>query len=132
MDKRRRKDDGFLYRLLPVFISLTVAAVLVVLSAGFFTAIRQRDLIDQLAREYLLKMETEGYLSDGRREELTASLAQAGLCSISLDGTTFAEVSYGDRISLCIYGTLPQSLAGSGSLSWELPVSVRLTSTAKQ
>ncbi len=132
MSKCFRKDGGFLYRLLPVLLSLSMVAVLVVMSSGFFAAVRQRDLVDQLAREYLLKMETEGYLSADRCEELTAALTQTGLCGISLEGTTRAEVSYGGQISLCIYGTLPQSILGQSGLSWELPVSVRLTSTAKQ
>lgn len=132
MDKRQTKDEGFLYRMLPVLLSLGAVAVLVVLAAGFSGAIRQRASIDQLAREYLLIMETEGYLSAPRREELTASLADAGLRDISLDGTTSAEVSYGDRISLCIYGTLPQAILWRSSLSWELPPSLSLNSTAKQ
>lgn len=132
MGNRSKKDEGFLYRLLPVLLSLGVVALLVVLAAGFLQAIRERDFVDQLAREYLLIMETEGYLSAGRQEELTASLAQAGLGGISLDGTTVTEVSYGDRITLRISGTLSQTILGRSSLSWDLPVSIRLSSTAKQ
>ncbi|MCD7862782.1 MAG: hypothetical protein LUG61_04545 [Lachnospiraceae bacterium] len=132
MGNRSKKDEGFLYRLLPVLLSLGVVALLVVLAAGFLQAIRERDFVDQLAREYLLIMETEGYLSAGRQEELTASLTQAGLGGISLDGTTVTEVSYGDRITLSISGTLPQTILGRSNLSWDLPVSIHLSSTAKQ
>ncbi len=131
MDRRRRKDEGFLYRVLPVLLSLCVVAVLVVLSAGFFAAIRQRDQIDQLAREYLLMMETEGYLSALGQQQLTASLEEAGLCDISLSGTTVTQVGYGEQIVVSISGTQQQMILGQSSLSWELPVSLRLTSTAK-
>ncbi len=126
------RDDGFVYKLLPVLISLSLVAVLVVLSAGFFRAFEQRDAVSQLTREYLLIMETEGYLSQARREELLSSLGEAGLEQVSLEGSTLSPVSYGDRISLCVSGILPQGILGQGILSWELPVSVSLSSTAKQ
>ncbi|MCD8129857.1 MAG: hypothetical protein LUE16_01035 [Lachnospiraceae bacterium] len=126
------RDDGFVYKLLPVLVSLSMVAVLVVLSAGFFRAFEQRDAVSQLTREYLLIMETEGYLSQARQEELLSSLGEAGLEQISLEGTTLYPVSYGDRISLCVSGILPQIILGQESLSWDLPVSVSLSSTAKQ
>ncbi|MCD8068868.1 MAG: hypothetical protein LUE87_08280 [Lachnospiraceae bacterium] len=126
------RDDGFVYKLLPVLGSLSMVAVLVVLSAGFFRAFEQRDAVSQLTREYLLIMETEGYLSQARQEELLSSLGEAGLEQISLEGTTLYPVSYGDRISLSVSGILPQTILGQESLSWELPVSVSLSSTAKQ
>ncbi|MCD8325510.1 MAG: hypothetical protein LUC90_02160 [Lachnospiraceae bacterium] len=126
------QDKGFVYKLLPVLVSLSLVAVLVVMSAGFFRAFRQRDAVSQLTREYLLVMETEGYLSQARQEELLISLEEAGLEQISLEGTTLFPVSYGSRISLCVNGVLPQEFLGQYGMTWELPVSVRLSSTAKQ
>ena len=132
MAKRLKRDEGYVYQLLPVLLSLGMVAVLVVLSAGFFHVIRQRDLIDQIGREYLLVMETTGYLSAEEQAALTASLEEAGLSNVSLDGTTTVEVGYGSQIVLSISGTLKQTIMGLSSLSWELPVSVQLKSTAKQ
>ena len=132
MGKRIKRDEGYIYQLLPVLLSLGMVAVLVVLSADFFRVIRQRDLIDQIGREYLLVMETEGYLSAARQASLTAALEETGLYHVSLDGTTAEEVGYGGQIVLCISGTLPQTILGQSGLSWELPVFLRLTSTAKQ
>ncbi|MCD8379527.1 MAG: hypothetical protein LUC95_04190 [Lachnospiraceae bacterium] len=132
MGKRIKRDEGYIYQLLPVLLSLGMVAVLVVLSADFFRVIRQRDLIDQIGREYLLMMETEGCLSATEQAALTVSLEEAGLCNVSLDGTTTVEAGYGSQIALCISGTLPQTVLGQRGLSWELPVSLRLKSTAKQ
>ncbi|MCD7806043.1 MAG: hypothetical protein LUH19_01735 [Lachnospiraceae bacterium] len=126
------KDGGFVYRLLPVLISLSMVAVLVVVSAGFFRAFGQRDAVSQLTREYLLIMETEGYLSQARQEAFVSSLEETGLEQISLEGTTCLPAEYGSRIALCVSGILPQTILGQTTAAWELPVTVRLYSTAKQ
>lgn len=91
----------------------------------------------QIAREYMLLMETEGYLNSTDEANLIDELENAGLSNISLEGTTLSEVNYGDRIYLVINGTYDQSAMDISS-SWpkltDTKTNVKMTkvSTAKQ
>lgn len=72
----------------------------------------------QAAREYLLIMETEGYLKPEDAVSLVAELNSYGLTSVSLSGTTMSEVDYGERIYLKITGTYDDNvLAFAGGIS---------------
>ena len=61
--------------------------------------------VSQVSRQYILKMETYGYLTEGDRDNLIDSLAEAGLTNISLAGTDMSEVGYGNEIKLYISGS---------------------------
>ncbi len=58
------------------------------------------------ARDYILRMETVGFLNGTDRRELIEELGEIGLEEISLDGTTMNEVPYGAPVTLCIGGRL--------------------------
>ncbi|MBO5347378.1 MAG: hypothetical protein J6A45_04520, partial [Lachnospiraceae bacterium] len=58
----KRMDSGFVERLLPVLLSTGMVFGLVLVSGQFIDMFRAREEMNQLARAYLLEMETEGYL----------------------------------------------------------------------
>ena len=60
--------------------------------------------VGQLARGYLLRMETVGYLEEQERVRLTAELEALGLTEIDYEGSTLEPVGYGNRITICIRG----------------------------
>lgn len=68
--------------------------------------IQQKTQVSQLARKYILKMETEGYLTPAARMSLTEELQEAGVTEFNYDGTTLNAVSYGEPITLQIQGKL--------------------------
>lgn len=68
--------------------------------------IQQKIQVSQLARKYILKMETEGYLTPTARVSLTEELRELGVTEPVYDGTTLEAVSYGDTIALQIQGKL--------------------------
>lgn len=91
----------------------------------------------QVAREYTLIMETEGYLKPADQAKLIEELEGYGLYNISLSGTTTSEVSYGDRIYLKISGTYNDNIlayAGGISRVADHPSSITINrqTTAKQ
>lgn len=113
-----------------------MCAMLVVIF-GAFASISDKWGMRQVAREYLLIMETEGYLSGTDQANLIAELEGYGLYNVSLAGTTTSEVEYGDRIYLCISGTYDDNIlafAGGISKITENPVQVTINrqTTAKQ
>ena len=70
--------------------------------------IQQKTQVGQIARKFILRMETIGYLTDADRTIMTAELEQAGVTEISYAGTTMSEVGYGEPITLKITGKLKE------------------------
>lgn len=66
----------------------------------------QRSQIGQIARKYILQMETTGELTDADRAMLTQELTQVGVTELDLDGTTVGRAAYGDTIVLVIRGKI--------------------------
>ena len=84
-----------------------LAMMAVILSyMGNAKLIGQKEQVGQIARKYILKMETQGVLTDIDRTALTAELELAGVTDIRLDGTTLVPVSYGEQVVLIIRGKL--------------------------
>ena len=68
--------------------------------------IQQKTQVNQLARQYILCMETTGGLLPEDRETLEQELLKLGATEIDLDGTTLGAAGYGARIVLHIRGRL--------------------------
>ena len=68
--------------------------------------IQQKAEVDQLARRYILRMETVGGLVTEEREVLIGELAALGVTAIDLSGTTMDEAEYGSKIELHIRGVV--------------------------
>lgn len=65
--------------------------------------------INQIARKYILKMETVGMLTEPDKSALLEELAAAGASEVRLDGTTVHRVGYGSAIVLHISGKLEET-----------------------
>jgi hypothetical protein len=101
----RRKEKGLVGNLLATCIcilGMTVMAVAYMSSAGL---VFQKAAVGQVARKYILRMETTGGLSQTDRANLLAELKELGVSQISLDGTS-TQASYGEPIALHIRGRL--------------------------
>lgn len=68
--------------------------------------IQQKMEISQIARKYILRMETVGILTAEDRAALCDELTEAGVTELRLDGTTLVQVSYGEPIVLHVQGKL--------------------------
>ena len=123
--------------MLVMMINMVVMCACLVISFGAFSGISDKWGMRQTAREYMLIMETEGYLPAADQTALIAELESYGLYNISLSGTTMREVNYGDRIYLKISGTYNENvLAFAGGISRvsDHPVTITINrqTTAKQ
>lgn len=63
----------------------------------------------QLARCYLLKMETVGYLAAQDQTQLTAELEKLGITGIDYEGSTLNPAGYGNDVVLQIHGRLEET-----------------------
>lgn len=134
---KKKKSASIIENMLVMLLELIVVCSFLVVFFGAFAGISDKWGMRQVAREYLLIMETEGYLSGTDQANIIAELESYGLYNISLSGTTTSEVEYGDRIYLCISGTYDDnilSFAGGVSKITENPVQITINrqTTAKQ
>ena len=123
--------------MLVMMINMVVMCAFLVIIFGAFSGISDKWGMRQTAREYMLIMETEGYLPAADQAALIAELERYGLYNISLSGTTMREVNYGDRIYLKNSGTYNENvLAFAGGISRvsDHPVTITINrqTTAKQ
>ena len=103
-----------------VTIGITILAMSIVVTAYLeCTGLMLKKLeISQLSRQYILKMETEGYLNESNKQSLLQELHALGVQNIDLSGTTLQPVSYGETILLKIKGTVSTRTIGEGEEVW--------------
>ena len=98
------KNDGSVGDVMPMCIFVICIAFVMISFANCVRLINVKASVSQVSRQYILKMETYGYLTEGDRAGLMDLLSETGLKDISLAGTDMAEVGYGNEIKLYISG----------------------------
>ena len=134
---KKKEQASMIENMLVMMINMVVMCAFLVIIFGAFSGISDKWGMRQTAREYMLIMETEGYLPAADQTALIAELESYGLYNISLSGTTMREVNYGDRIYLKISGTYNENIlafAGGISRVSDHPVTITINrqTTAKQ
>ena len=134
---KKKKQASMIENMLVMMINMVVMCAFLVIIFGAFSSISDKWGMRQTAREYMLIMETEGYLPAADQTALIAELESYGLYNISLSGTTMREVNYGDRIYLKISGTYNENvLAFAGGISkvsnHPVTITINRQTTAKQ
>lgn len=71
-----------------------------------YSQIVGQNKVERVYRQYLLRMEREGYLTDSDRASLVTELTALGVENISLSGTSLSAVGYGNEVRLCITGQM--------------------------
>ena len=116
--KKKKEANGVIENMLVALIGIVMVTAFLVIIFGAFSSISNKWAMRQTAREYLLIMETEGYLKPTDQANMIAELESEGLYNINLAGTTTTQVGYGDRIYLKITGTYDDNvLAFAGGIS---------------
>ena len=68
--------------------------------------IYQKTAVNQIARKYILRMETTGSLTASDQVQLVQELEAAGATELELEGSTLESVGYGNPVVLLIRGKL--------------------------
>lgn len=102
------KEKGSIGDMVSTGICILAMTTLMFSYMGNISLIMQKMEISQIARKYILRMETVGMLTDEDRAELCVELAAAGVTELRLDGTTFAQAGYGEPIVLQLQGSLKE------------------------
>ena len=100
------KSEGNIGNILTTGLCILAMTVVVLSYMESVELIRQKTETGQLARKYILRMETVGYLTGEDRTVLTGELMDMGITDIDYSGTTMGEVGFGSPITLHISGKL--------------------------
>ena len=100
------KADGNVLDFITGMITILAISVIVMVSFSYTELLNKKLEVSQIARRYILQMETRGYLESMSEQQLYEDLQRVGMKNIDLSGTTRQSVVYGEKIMLCISGEL--------------------------
>lgn len=132
------KQEGSLLDFMSV--GICILAMMIVLTAYLHCSdlLLRKGEISQVARCYILKMETVGCLTESDKNDMLEELYALGMQEIDLTGTTLSPVEYGDSVFLHIRGKITGRIWGeehdmleSTFEAREIPVEEMRMSTAK-
>lgn len=106
-----KKEEGNIGDLMAAGVCILLMTILLVSYIDSIRLINDKAEVNQIARKYILRMETEGVLTESDRLALNKELAEVGVSDISLEGTTIVRVGYGEAITLHIRGKLEENYA---------------------
>lgn len=101
-----KSDQGNIGDLISVGLCILAMTVVMLSYMKYTELIQRKSQIGQVARKYILRMETTGYLTASDQNNLSQELQALGVTGIDFNGTTRVCVGYGAPISLHIYGKL--------------------------
>lgn len=104
-----KKEAGNIGDFLATGLCLLAMTAVMAAYLGSAGLIQKKTQISQIARKYILRMETRGMLTQEDREALCRELEAAGATQIDLEGTTLWQVGYGEPVLLQIRGELEES-----------------------
>nr|WP_318685791.1 hypothetical protein [uncultured Acetatifactor sp.] len=115
------REKGNIVNLIAAGICVIAMTAVMAVYLECIFLVRQKSQVSQLARKYILKMETTGCLTANDRTELVLELERLGVTQVDLTGTTMDAANYSEPISLEI----------SGKIKGEFPFEEKRVSTSK-
>ena len=112
MATSRRK--GSIMNVLAACICILTMTIIMMAFMGSVGLLNSKAAVSQIARKYILRMETVGYLTENDRVELSRELTEVGVVDLDFTGTTLSQVDYGSPILLVIHGKVSGQIAATG------------------
>lgn len=106
MRVRLHRQKGTVANIMVTGICILAMTIVMLSYFDSVQLLQQKTAVSQLARKYILKMETMGYLQPKDRTLLQQELELLGVTEIAFEGSTLTQVNYGSPITLHIRGNL--------------------------
>jgi len=100
------KSEGNVGGIMTTGLCVIALTIIAVSYLGCIEIVQQKTQVGQLAREYILRMETVGYLTADEQTRLIDDLTDLGVTGVELKNTTVQPMGYGRKIELNIRGKL--------------------------
>ena len=101
-----KRESGNVGDFLAICICMLLMTILMTAYMNSVHVIEKKEDVNQIARKYILRMESAGYLTEEDRIILVRELEAAGVTEISLENTTMEWVGYGEEIVVRFRGKL--------------------------
>lgn len=146
MQKEKKIEKGNIIDQLGSIILVAFVFALILAYSGYGKVTQERLAINNVAKEYLYKMEEQGYLSSDNEDLLVSDMKSIGATVNSTkleDGTatSTSQVTYGDKVTLALQVSFSNpfyTLFGMKNSQFHIPgfekelnYIVRMSSTAK-
>ena len=105
----RKKEAGNVGEILTMGLCILALTAVMISYMENVQLIAKKAEVGQLARCYLLKMETVGYLAAQDQTQLTAELEKLGITGIDYEGSTLNPAGYGNDVVFQIHGRLGET-----------------------
>lgn len=102
----KRRQPGSIGDLLSTGLCILAMTVMMLSYMDCVEMIHQKTMAGQLARKYILRMETVGYLTEADALALRRELNEIGVTEAGLTGSTLQRAGYGAPVVLCIKGKI--------------------------
>lgn len=132
-----KKNTGTIEKMIIPVIAILASILIIITYANNIKPVNDIDKARGVARNYILRMESNGYLRDNDEDNLIRELKSIGITNVSLTGTTRKPVGYSNNIVLSINGDIKSdnmNLNKDFSISKKtelIPVNIKMNSTAK-
>lgn len=100
----KNKASTVVSDMIPVLITIVITGMLALCYTLWVANFETKQHIDAIAREYILRMSTVGYLTTEDKELLLEELDKCNMENISLLGTTEYKVNNGEKVTLKVSG----------------------------
>ncbi len=114
----KKKNRGNIMNLLTIGVTILAMTIVVIVYLQCTELMIKKLEVSQISRKYILKMETEGYLSQENKDKMLMELKELEVMNVDVSGTTLYPVHYGDTITLKIKGKLKRSMLTSEEELW--------------
>ncbi len=114
----KRKSKGNIMDLVTIGITILAMTIVVMVYLECTELMLRKLEVSQVSRKYILKMETEGYLSQTNKTRMLTELKELGLQNVDVSGTTLHPVDYGDTITLKIKGGFKRNMLAREEELW--------------
>lgn len=121
----KKKSPANVMNLVTIGMAILAISIVVMVYLQCTELILLKLEVSQVSRKYILKMETEGYLTPENQNNLLWELKELGVKNIELSGTTLNPVAYGDTIVLRIKGNIQANMIKQDGV-WNGETDVRL------
>ena len=101
-----KRDCGGYADMLYFVIGLVAIVFILLCNMNITTAAAKRSRIELVVHEYIMRMESEGYLSSTEQNELSDALKAAGMPNPTIRTGSNDKVKYGEKVVLSISGDL--------------------------
>lgn len=96
------KKDGTHSSFVVMLVCFVASFIIILMMAYLTTDINRVQKVEQIGREYLLRMESDGYLTPSDQSALISDLQSLGYVSNISVTAPMNEVGYGEKITLRI------------------------------